>query len=230
LQRWKKGKRSFNRTGRLNIRRLATINHVVQEGALPESRRRSTPSRREQIVTAAARLFAERGFHGVTIEELGAAVGISGAALYKHFQSKDDVLSEMLVGISRRLLYAGQREVESSRSPREALNRLLIMQTDFALASPDLIRVQDRDLANLSASEAQKVRKLQRAYVEIWVDVLEAVDPLLDSGEARTKAHAIFGLLNSTPHSAVARSVESVRATLLEMAEASLRVGVLDAP
>jgi AcrR family transcriptional regulator len=191
---------------------------------MTEILRRATPTRREQIVTAAARLFAERGFHGVTIEELGADVGISGPALYKHFDSKDDVLSEMLVGISRHLLYAGQREVESAHSPKEALLRLITFHTDFALESPELIRVQDRDLANLSAGEAQKVRKLQRAYVEIWVDVLAAVDATLDRGEARTKAHAIFGLLNSTPHSAVARSIESVRTTLLEMAKASLRI------
>jgi AcrR family transcriptional regulator len=50
-------------------------------------------TRREQLVTAAARLFAERGFHGVTIEELGAAVGISGPGFYKHFASKDAVLA-----------------------------------------------------------------------------------------------------------------------------------------
>ena len=44
-------------------------------------------SRREQILDTAARLFAERGFHGVSVVELGAACGISGPALYKHFES-----------------------------------------------------------------------------------------------------------------------------------------------
>ena len=58
-------------------------------------------TRREQILGTAAELFAARGFHGVSVADLGAACGISGPALYKHFVSKDAVLAEMLVSISR---------------------------------------------------------------------------------------------------------------------------------
>ncbi|MGH3950933.1 MAG: helix-turn-helix domain-containing protein, partial [Pseudonocardiaceae bacterium] len=54
------------------------------------------PSRREQILAAAAELFAQHGFHGVGIDDIGAAVGISGPALYRHFRSKDAMLGEML--------------------------------------------------------------------------------------------------------------------------------------
>ena len=51
--------------------------------------------RRSQILDVAARLFAERGFHGVSVGDIGKAVGVSGPALYKHFDSKDAVLAEM---------------------------------------------------------------------------------------------------------------------------------------
>jgi AcrR family transcriptional regulator len=181
-------------------------------------------TRREQLVTAAARLFAERGFHGVTVEELGAAVGISGPGFYRHFVSKDAVLAEMLIGISEHLLEEGSIEVERATSPAEALEQLLIFQTNFALARPELIRVQDRDLANLPATEARKVRRLQRAYVELWVNVLIEVDPTLSPEDARTRAHATFGLLNSTPHSAAARDAVAVGPTLIRMARAALAV------
>ena len=60
-------------------------------------------SRREEILARAAELFAARGFHGVSVADLGAAVGISGPALYKHFPSKDAMLAEMLVRISEEL-------------------------------------------------------------------------------------------------------------------------------
>ena len=50
-------------------------------------------SRREQILATAAELFAARGFHGVSVAELGAACGISGPALYKHFSSKQAMLA-----------------------------------------------------------------------------------------------------------------------------------------
>ena len=179
-------------------------------------------TRREQLVVAAARLFAERGFHGVTIEELGASVGISGPGFYKHFTSKDAVLAEMLVGISQYLLDGGRNKVVESSSPENALQRLLQFHTDFALASPDLIKVQDRDLANLSAVEARRVRRLQRAYVELWTEVLLKKDGTLDPDEARTKTHAIFGLLNSTPHSAASRDPGVVGPLLRRMASLAL--------
>ena len=60
-----------------------------------------------QILRSAAQLFAKRGFHGVSISELGAAVGISGPALYRHFASKEALLSRMLVEVSERLLAGG---------------------------------------------------------------------------------------------------------------------------
>ena len=66
----------------------------------------------------AARLFAERGFHGVSVGDIGKAVGVSGPALYKHFDSKDAVLAEMLVAISERLLAEGQERVARGRRRR----------------------------------------------------------------------------------------------------------------
>ncbi|MCW2777109.1 MAG: HTH-type transcriptional repressor KstR2 [Frankiales bacterium] len=175
-------------------------------------------SRRDQLLAEAARLFAARGFHGASIEDLGAAVGISGPGVYKHFPSKDAVLGEMLVGISRRLLDGGRREVEQAADDDDALERLVAAQTAFALTEPELIRVQDRDLANLSAERAREVRRLQRAYVEVWVGVLTRLRPDLPLPDARTAAHAAFGLLNSTPYSASPR-----REVLQEMALAALR-------
>jgi AcrR family transcriptional regulator len=156
----------------------------------------STP-RQEQLRRAAARMFADFGYHGVSIEDLGASVGISGPGVYRHFASKDALLAELLVGISEDLLENGRVEVAGSRSPAEALERLVDKHLDFALTEPDLIRVQDRDLASLSPSDSHQVRRLQRSYVELWVDQLV---PPLTREAARARAHAVFGLLNSTPH------------------------------
>ncbi|MCU1624169.1 MAG: TetR family transcriptional regulator [Frankiales bacterium] len=162
----------------------------------------STP-RQEQILREAARMFAEYGYHGVSTEDLGAAVGISGPAVYRHFASKDALLADLLIGISEELLQNGRVEVAGARSPDEALERLVDKHLEFSLTEPDLIRVQDRDLASLSPSDGRQVRRLQRSYVELWVDQLV---PRLDRDQARARAHAVFGLLNSTPHLADAAS------------------------
>jgi AcrR family transcriptional regulator len=179
-----------------------------------------TADRRAQIRTVAARLFATSGFHGVTIEDIGAACGISGPAVYRHFPSKDALLADLLVGISEHLLEGGRREATAGGDPTDALRRLVAFHLDFSLGHPDLIRVQDRDLANLG-DQGRRVRRLQRAYVDAWVDVLLEAVPGLDRATARARAAAVFGLLNSTPHSATGLDAGLIRALLTGMALAA---------
>ncbi|MDQ0961610.1 AcrR family transcriptional regulator [Streptomyces sp. B4I13] len=80
--------------------------------------RTDAPTRREQILREAARLFAERGFHGVGVDEIGAAVGISGPGLYRHFPGKDAMLAELLVGISGQLLTGAKRRLAEAGADR----------------------------------------------------------------------------------------------------------------
>ena len=86
--------------------------------------------------------------------------------------------------------------------PAAALDGLIDFHLDFAFGEPDLIRIQDRDLIHLPAAATRQVRGSQRQYVEIWVRVLRRAGPGLDEADARLMAHATFGLMNSTPHSA----------------------------
>ncbi|WP_338676915.1 TetR/AcrR family transcriptional regulator [Streptomyces sp. SCSIO 30461] len=174
------------------------------------STRTDAPTRREQILKEAARLFAERGFHGVGVDEIGAAVGISGPGLYRHFPGKDAMLAELLVGISERLLEGGRRRVAEADgtegaegtggAPEEVLASLIDGHIDFALDDRPLITLHDRELDRLRDSDRKLVRQLQRQYVELWVDVVRRLHPELPEAQARTAVHAVFGLLNSTPH------------------------------
>jgi AcrR family transcriptional regulator len=178
----------------------------------PNRRSRRKSDRRLQLLSAAERLFAERGFLAVRLEDIGAAAGVSGPAIYRHFPNKESLLVELLVGISTRLL-AGAREVTSREADAAAaLDGLIDFHLDFALGEPDLIRIQDRDLAHLPVSAERQVRRAQRQYVEVWVGVLRELGPGLAEADARLMAHAVFGLLNSTPHSLKAADGKAVRA------------------
>ena len=157
--------------------------------------------RRQQILDIAAELFAARGFHGVSVAELGAACGISGPALYKHFESKDAMLAEMLVNISETLLAEGRTRVASAEGPREALEALVEWHIEFAIGHRALIVVQDRDWSSLPDEARERVRALQRAYVDVWATQVRLHDSTMSPEASRTRAHVLFGLLNSTPHS-----------------------------
>ena len=173
------------------------------EGTTADTRPAAS-TRREQILREAARLFAERGFHGVGVDEIGAAVGISGPGLYRHFAGKDAMLAELLVGISERLHEGGVARLEESEAaglaPEAALDALIAGHIDFALDDRSLITLHDRELDRLREGDRKQVRRLQRQYVELWVGAVRAVYPGLTELEARVSVHTVFGLLNSTPH------------------------------
>src|SRR5690349_3745650 len=116
---------------------LIIINRIVY------TRPMGTPTqdRRSQILIAAADLFARRGYHGVSIGELGAAVGLTGPALYRHFRGKEDLLAEILLDISLRLHEEGARRATASPDPLDAL---LDWHIAFALGNPSLIIVHER--------------------------------------------------------------------------------------
>jgi AcrR family transcriptional regulator len=178
-------------------------------------------SRRDQILDTAAELFAARGFHGVSVTEIGRACGISGPALYKHFESKDAVLAAMLVGISERLLDEGRDRVARAPDARSALDSLVAWHIDFALRHRALIVVQDRDWQSLPSTARERVRMLQREYVDVWAGQLRRLHRGLHTDRARAMAHAAFGLINSTPHSGLIPD-EAMRVVLHRMAMGAL--------
>lgn len=178
-------------------------------------------NRRAELLHRAAGLFAVHGFAGVSTGDLGEAVGMSGPALYNYFPSKEALLAEILVDVSTRLLEGGREIREEGGDARVVLRRLLEFHVDFALADAAVIRVQDRELASLPTEASHEVRALQRQYVALWSEVLVELVPTAGAAERDTRLLAVFGLINSTPHSVRGRVR---RALLADMAEAALLV------
>jgi len=163
----------------------------------PAPRRRS---RRDEILDIAVGLFAQRGYHGVSMDDIGSAAGVTGPALYHHFAGKEAMLVAALIPVSEGLLNGGRERVaRHSDDARAALSDLIDFHVEFALANPAEIALHLHELDRLPEEPKRQIRRLQRLYVEEWVGVLAALRPGLQAGEARVLAHAAFGLMNSTP-------------------------------
>lgn len=154
------------------------------------------------MLDVAADLFAASGYHAVTVDDIGAAMGVSGPALYHHFAGKDALLGEILVSISESLVATARAVVASEADPGHRVEALIVTHVDFALDRPALIVVQSRDLGHAPDGARRRVRTLQREYVEHWVDTLVLLGADGPRATARAATHAAFGLINSTPHSA----------------------------
>jgi len=170
---------------------------VEQAVAGAVTRRRS---RREEILEVAVGLFAARGYHGVSMDDIGGAAGVTGPALYHHFAGKEAMLAAALSPVSENLLAGGRARVaEHAGDPAAALTALVDFHVDFALNNPAVIALHLHELDRLPEEPRREIRRLQRLYVEEWVTVLTALRTDLLASEARVLAHVAFGLMNSTP-------------------------------
>ncbi len=178
--------------------------------------------RRERYLDAAGHLFAERGYHAVSIDDLGTAVGVSGPALYRHFANKESMLIELLMTASERLLTGFEATVAHTGDDITTLRDLIDFHADFAIKERDIIRIQDRELANLPPDANRRVRHLQRTYLAGWQQIVARLRPDLDAADLEVRMHALFGILNSTPYNARLDAATDVRAVLADAALGAL--------
>jgi AcrR family transcriptional regulator len=169
---------------------------TVEQRTRPPQRR----TRREEILEIAVGLFATRGYHGVSMDDIGAAAGVTGPALYHHFAGKEAMLIACLNPVSEGLLAGGiERVQEHTGEPLALLHSLVDFHVAFALDNPAVIALHLHELDRLPDEPRRAIRRLQRLYVEVWVQTIVAVRTDLDVEDARVLAHAAFGLMNSTP-------------------------------
>jgi AcrR family transcriptional regulator len=151
--------------------------------------------RREAVLDAAEQLFHDRGFHGVSVDDLGAAAGISGPGLYRHFASKDALLMAVLDRIWVRLRPAVERAAELP--PDQAIDVLLEAQLDLALEQPAALVLLVRELRHLPNDYRALARRNHQRYVGAWATAIAAGRPQLTDADARATALAVHGLIDS---------------------------------
>jgi AcrR family transcriptional regulator len=158
----------------------------------------STAPRRELLLGAAAALFAERGFHAVGIDDIGAAAGISGPGVYRHFASKHALLEQLCDLAMSRMLDGARRIRSESADPTAAVEALVDLHVDFAVRSRALLGVWVREQRALSDDVRRSLRRRQRDYERVWRAAAAPLRPDLDEGELAVVVLAVLSLLNST--------------------------------
>lgn len=160
-------------------------------------------SRREAILSASVDLFAEQGFAGVSMEEIGAAVGIAGPSVYNHFASKTDILVAAIFRGDEWLRRDMHRAFAHATDPGDGLLRLLRSYRAFAFENPRLVQMLVSEVGHLPEPERSRARAAQVAYIAEWVHLLGQVRPEWDAVRARIRVQAVLTLVNDgalTPH------------------------------
>jgi AcrR family transcriptional regulator len=177
--------------------------------------------RHEQLLDATAELVAARGFHAVGIVDIGAAAGVTGSAIYRHFRNKQDLLVALIERVVDELLDGARVAVDGAAVPEEALDELVRAHVAFALRDRAIIKVYSQEIDHLPDEDRRRLRRQQHAYAEIWTDVVRANYPNRRDAEAAAAVHAAFGLLNSVAEFTSRVDDDELATLLVSMAHAS---------
>jgi len=179
-------------------------------------------SRREELLTAATLLFRERGYHSVSMEDIGAHAGIAGPSVYRYFPGKAAILVAAGYRMADRLARSAEHAIRDAATPRDAINRLAESYVDTVLRSDNLMATFATELANLPAADRKELVRLQRAYVARWVELLRADAEELPPADARVTVHAALTIVNDLARTPRIATRPGIAAELTELAVTAL--------
>ncbi|WP_037331785.1 TetR/AcrR family transcriptional regulator [Saccharopolyspora rectivirgula] len=187
-------------------RGLRSLADVVLAASPPDEQQRSREqpqvpvysqlSRREELIAAALPLFRKRGFHAVSMEEVGAAAGINASAVYRHFTSKADLLAAIYYRAAERLTDITNQALAGVTDAETALEHVVDAYASFAFDNSDLATVYLSENGNLPAPDRHALRRAQRDYVRGWSRLVADVRPGCSRGYVQLLVHGAINLLN----------------------------------
>ena len=204
-------------------RHLGEVMMESSEVATQEAPTERGRKRREQIIDAATGLFDERGFHATSIDEIGAAAGITGPGLYRHFAGKDDILLAVFDRIWD--LLRGAIERTDGLTPEEALDELIETHLTLALEQGEALMLLLRELRHVPQYYQRAAERNDTRYTDQWAEAIIKLHPELTLDEARAAAHALMGLIGSAARDNADYRIDPARhrSILHELAINSLR-------
>jgi TetR/AcrR family transcriptional regulator, cholesterol catabolism regulator len=132
----------------------------------------TTRNRRADVVAAAGRLFAERGYHGTSMRDLGRELGLLGSSLYAHVESKQDLLVEVVEEGARLFQDSADRALAAGGTASESLRGLVAGHIDVVLDNQDVVRTFLNEARMLDEEHRSRILEARDHYEEAFRAVL----------------------------------------------------------
>ncbi|MEU4227988.1 TetR/AcrR family transcriptional regulator [Nonomuraea sp. NPDC026600] len=147
------------------------------------------------LIDAALDLFHKFGYRNTSTKDVGAAAGISGPALYRHFANKEDLLTAVL-DVFPQFMETAAAEAPAL-PPADALEYLLDSYAAFSVQRPGLSMIWLEERRNLSDDVRERIGGVHQVYIWMWTDTVAAMRPELSRAEAHILAQLAIGLMTS---------------------------------
>ena len=151
---------------------------------------------RGKAVAAATRLFAERGYRGVTLRSLAKELGVSPMTPYRYFENKEELFSMVRTEAFRRFADAQRDAVAGIEDPEDALRMLGRAYVSFALDEPDAYHIMFELLQAPAGTYPELEAEQARAFSYLHEAVQASVDAGILEGESLRRAHYLWAQLH----------------------------------
>ncbi len=130
-------------------------------------------SRKEEIVRAASILFKEKGYSAVTMRDLAKAMGIKAASLYNHIQSKQEILSTIIIDLAEEFTSGMNKIVSSNKNATQKLENIIDLHIDVTLRNSDGLASLNNDWMHLEEENLQYFEKMRHDYEENFRNIVK---------------------------------------------------------
>lgn len=156
--------------------------------------------RKQAIVDTAAALFARKGFNGASVADIAKRGKISKSLIYHYYQSKEDILYDVMISHVRALEAAASDLGVASAGPGPRLRALAHRFMALYVGAADRHKVLLNDLDHLPKARRAEIVAVQRGLIDVVRGLLCEIEPRLKpkSGAALTAAMLFFGAINWT--------------------------------
>lgn len=157
-----------------------------------------TANREEAIRAAAVRIFREKGYHGTSMQDIAASVGILKGSLYHYIRSKEELLAQIFEGALEDTLAELGRIASSERDARERTRAMVRVYALAVVANLDAVGVYLREWRSLPPADLARVRERRRSMRRLFERVIaEGMrEGEFARGDAKLAALAILGMCN----------------------------------
>jgi AcrR family transcriptional regulator len=156
--------------------------------------------RREQILHAAQKLFADKGFRETNLNDVATQLGFRRQAVYHYFRSKDEILYELIDRAGQAIATSAQPMLDADIPPAEKLAEVIRNHVRQLLNNVDIFRIQFGELFKLNSDRADALRRDMSDYVRSIANVIKEgqKDGTFVDVPPMTQVFLILGMCNGT--------------------------------
>jgi AcrR family transcriptional regulator len=178
--------------------------------------------RRAAILSAAADLFRDRGFRATSLDDIGAAAGVSGPAIYRYFASKHELLAVLIEEAAIAWRVTVDEVLNEDTPPLATLEHLIDAAVALELKNGNLRGVFHQELRMLDDTARRRLARIDRVTMAEWLHLLCEVRPSLTDEDARAAVVMVDGMLRSVSSMHTSLDRERLAVVMKEMALGAL--------